>query len=101
MRLKSPVVMIACALTSLTAHAGDCKLHQLPDGTWTAECPSEAPNPPPATLPTQLRCETPAGVCAISARQVRGISVGADCACRDQSGKVTNGQVAVAPQFTR
>lgn len=79
----------SCLLTQSMAE--DCKPHQLPDGTWTTECPSQSPPPPPAAIPTpppelipsayaEATCHTSRGICTV--RFHYPPVSGTPCSCR-------------------
>lgn len=93
MRALGMAMLLMATLWS-SAYAKDCAQRQLPDGTWTAECPSEAPSAPPA--PAILRpppappippilytttCRTPRGSCL--ATFSAAVRPGEPCNCAD------------------
>jgi hypothetical protein len=67
----SSLAALALTAVALPALAQDCPSRQLPDGTWTSECPSqippvppegEMPQVPPESLYT-ITCVTPQVTC--------------------------------------
>lgn len=101
--IRSLVISLACATFQLNSFAGDCQSRQLPDGTWTTDCPSESPNAPPAQIPQTpsagpaglYACYSSAGKCPLNPRSAR-IGLGAACTCQNAQGVQFSGTVGYA-----
>src|SRR5688572_5200794 len=85
--LTAIVLVVAATIQDAWAN---CKTVRHPDGSYSTECPSEAP-PPPAQVPVQPQismqaCQTPQGACTV---RVSGYSGHPQpCTCRTSSGQV-------------
>ncbi len=86
------IAIFSVLIYSANSHAGDCFTKQLPDGSYTTECPSDMP-PPPSPPQGQYiaACETELGACSVTFDQY--VPTGTACYCMANDGNRIGGAV--------
>lgn len=117
--IHQDILWLFTATTALVvasnAWGGNCRTVRLPDGSYTTECPSEAPQPPPQQMPRaqqapmmpmpmpmqrqtgaqapqspqplyDIPCATPFGMCSIRAGMP--VPSGTGCWCNSYQGPI-------------
>lgn len=84
--------LLAMAFSSVSL-AEDCQPRQLPDGTWTTDCPSQSPStpPPPGELLSRYSCNTDMGNCIVSFSGY--VPNGTECKC-SSNGRYVFGRIS-------
>lgn len=93
MKISILIVISSIFIYMNSSYAGDCPIRQLPDGSYTTDCPSEVPSiPAPPQAQYTAACEAHAGVCSVTFDQY--VPTGTACYCMTNDGNQINGSVS-------